>query len=733
MASIGPVTVTPLAGNELHCRSLTGGEGLGQLFEYNVELLCLNPNITLSEALGQNMTVTLEQPNGLRHFNGYVSRFSFAEASGKYTVYRATLHPWLWFLSTTADCRIYPEKTVPEIVKRVFGRYPQALFEGELPGFTKRNYVVQYRETDLNFVSRLMEEEGIYYYFKHDATKHTLVFADSIAAHHPVEGGTIAYHQTTEGGRRLNDYFDRWRVTQEIQPGGYLMKGYDFVKPRGDLLSVSRPDAPTARTTSGEVYDYPGGYTERADGDTRAAIRINELHTLYETIEATGVTPALGVGQLFTLTDFPRLDQNHQYLAVRARYEIRTHELESGSGANEEIFRTWYSVIDSQQQFRPGRNAPKPVMQGPQTAIVVGDKKTKDDGTEIWTDEYARVRVRFYWERLGAERQEEKDDQDLRDEDNTCWVRVSQVWAGAKWGALHVPRIGQEVIVDFLDGDPDQPIVTGRVYNGDNLPPFLDPSAPTDTATQSGVKSRSTPKGGPNNFNEIRFEDKKGKEELHIQAERDQSTHVKRNQSISVDGDRSVSVGGNESISVTGTRTSTITQKETQIFKADREMKVTGTNTDDVAKLHTGNYHAGRTEMVEKGPDKLTVDSSGKTVTVHGTYNTVADTQFQVKQKENSITIKDKITVTNGGQCTITLDGGKASIDASEEISIICGSTSISLKAGGELEIKGMTVKIGNANNNAAFEPAGTTVNGVKITSAAVGIHEVNGALIKIG
>jgi type VI secretion system secreted protein VgrG len=731
--TIGPVTVTPLSGNPLHCLSLTGTEELGRLFEYNLELLCTNPDITLSDALGQSLTVTLNLALGFRYFNGYISRFSFTGTSGRYAVYRATLRPWLWFLTTNADCRIYPDTDVPTIVKRVFGRYQQASFEGELAGFPKRDYVVQYRETDFNFVSRLMEEEGIYYYFKHEATKHTLVFADSIGAHQTIEGATLPYRPPTESSHGFDDHFSGWRVSQEIQSAGYATKDYDFTKPKKDLTAVRKPQAKIPRIVTGEIYDYPGGYLEQSYGETLAAIRINELQTPYELVDANGTTRVLGVGQLFTLTDYPRAEQNREYLAVKARYEIRTHDPESKSASDEELYRGSYTLIDSKQEFRPARRTSKPMIQGPQTAVVVGDKKTVNDGTEIWTDEYARVKVRFFWERLGAEGPpEEKSAQDIADEDRTCWVRVSQLWAGSGWGGLHVPRIGQEVLVDFLEGDPDKPIITGRVYNDDNRPPYINPKAPTDSATQSGIRSHSSPKGGPDNFNEIKFEDKKGKEELHIQAERDQSTHVKRNQSISVDGDRSVSVGGNETISVTGTRTSTITKKETQTFKDARTMTVQLTDNVEITGAHTGKYHAGRTETVESG-DTLTVVGSNKKTDVDGAYEITAKTAFQVIQAGiNKILVKDEILLDNA-KCQIDLKGGDATITAAESITLQCGGASIKLTRDGTIEISGaQKVKADGAGAGLELTAAGATMSGTKATVSGAAMTEITGGMVKV-
>lgn len=729
MSSIGPVTVSAIGGHEMHLRAMSGNEELGRLFEYSLELLSPDVNIKLTDVLGTAVTVTVHlRDGGFRYFNGYISRFAYAGVSGDSAIYRATVHPWLWFLTRTADCRIFNGQSVPDIIKRIFGYYTEAQFEGALPGFEPRDYVVQYRETDFNFISRLMEEEGIYYYFRHEETQHKLIFADAVGAHDTYALATVPFLASTNSGRHAIDHFDMWRVSQEVQPAGYSMKDYDFKEPRGDRLSsVQLKKDDDKRTARGAFFDYPGNYPSRAAGDLLSRIRIDEISTQYELVETQGTTRALGVGQTFRMTDLTRVDQNREYLVVRAHYEIRTHDTDSGHDEEEEIFRASYTLLDSTQQFRPTRQTPRPIVQGPQTAIVVGDKKTVDDKSEICTDKFGRVHLRFYWERLGPERPGKKDDADTKNEDLTCWVRVSQLWAGSQWGGIHIPRIGQEVVVDFLEGDPDKPLVTGRVYNNDNMPPYELPA----NKTQSGIKSRSAIGAGPSNFNEIRFEDKKGAEELHLQAERDQTTLVKRNQSITVNGDRSVSVGGNETISVSGTRTSTITKKETQTFNDAREMKVAKTDDIEITGAHTGKYHAGRTETVEKG-DTLTVMDSDKTVTVHGVYNTVADKQFQVDQGSQKILLKDAVTITNGS-CTISFQKGVAKLDAADEITLTCGQSSLSLKKDGTIEIHGaQKVTTSGASAGTELSAAGATMSGMKVSVSGSTMTEITGAIVKI-
>jgi type VI secretion system secreted protein VgrG len=406
-------------------------------------------------------------------------------------------------------------------------------------------------------------------------------------------------------------------------------------------------------------------------------------------------------------------DEDYQktYLITSATYAFSVNQYETADLATDEPFRAHYTLLDSQVQFRPQRTALKPRIEGPQTAIVVGGPND-----EIYTDRFGRVKVQFDWDRKPE-----------RDEESSCWVRVAHVWAGKQWGAIHIPRVGQEVIVEFLDGDPDRPIITGRVYNTDNMPPYTLPQ----NQTQSGIKSRSSKGGTDNNFNEIRFEDLKGKEELHMQAERDMSTLVKRNQSTSVGADRSVSVGGNHSVSVTGTQTTTVTKDETQTYKAKRTMKVTETNDDEVTGAHTGKYHGGRTETVEKN-DKVEVTSIRK-VLVHGLYDIEVDTEYKAVQKTNSIAMKgDKLTV-NNGKCEVHLEGANATVTAEASLTLQCGGASITLKKDGTIEVTGSTkVALSGGGSTVGLEKAGATMAGMKVGVSGNAITEITGALIKI-
>lgn len=694
---------------------MTGRESMGNVFGFSVMVLSEDHAIDLSAILGQTITIEVDTPEETtRYFNGYVVSFSMAGGTQRYARYRLEVRPWLWLLTLGSTSRVFQNMTVPEIVTEVFRSNGFTDFRESLQEtYRTWEYSVQFRETHLNYVSRLMEQEGIYYFCEHADGKHTIVLADSPTAHAPTAGyEEVHYFQhPTDSAVQEANRLRSWRAARQMRSGAFSSSDYDFTRPKASLLA--RLNRPLKQVHADyEVYDYPGEYLTLPDGDNHVRVRLDQHQGDFEAAEAIGNVRGLTPGAQFTLKDHPREDQNRTYLVVSATYEIAVNAYESG-GSEGEDFEGTYVCISSDQPFRPARHSPKPKVDGPQTATVVGKA-----GEEIWTDQYGRVKVQFHWDREGA-----------RDEKSSCWVRVAQVWAGAKWGAMHIPRIGQEVIVDFLEGDPDRPIVTGRVYNADNMPPYGLP----DNKTQSGIKSRSTLGGGPDNFNEIRFEDKKGSEELFIQAEKDQNTKVKHNQSISVGADRSVSVGGNETISVTGTRSSTITKKETQTFKDDRQMTVTGTNTDEVTKLHTATYHAGRTETVEAKGDHLTVTGSDKTADVDGKYDITAKTEFQVVQAGiNKILVKDEIILDNS-KCQVDLKGGAATITAADSITFTCGGASIKLTKDGTVEITGSTsVKVDGGGAGVQLTAAGATMSGTKATVSGAMMTEITGGMVKI-
>jgi type VI secretion system secreted protein VgrG len=615
--------ITPLGKDGLLFHRMTAHEELSRLSEFEIDLLSEQGDIPPIKILGKNVTVKLELQDGnTRHFNGYVTRFQQTGLHGRYHAYRATVRPWLWFLTRTADCRIFQEMTAPEIIKQVFSDHTLADVKDQLTDtYRKRTFCVQYRETDFDFVSRLMEQEGIYYYFTHAEDRHTLVLAYSYSAHSAAAGyETLQYVDAERVVRPEQEYISRWSYACQIQPGRYEIDDYDFERPGVDLLVRARPTRDYALAEY-EIFDYPGAYSKNADGDQYVRVRIDELHAQCEIARGESNARGLAPGSLFKLAGHARADQNREYLVLAASYVMSFNEYETGEAPGATCT-CGFSALDSKQQFRPQRITRKPIVQGPQTAVVVGPA-----GDEIYTDKYGRVKVQFHWDRYGK-----------KDENTSCWIRVSQPWAGKGWGSVSIPRIGQEVIVEFLEGDPDQPIITGRVYNGENMPPYALPKE----AVVSGLKT-NTHKG--KGYNEMSMNDTAGKEAITIHGQYDMNTTVQHDQ------------------------TNTVNNKFTETIKSDAKITVTeGTYSHDVA-ANTATYHV-------KGALTENYDATQAT------------------------TVKNNITITStGGAIALSSDSQHVYINAATSIQLHVGASMIWMDSGGQIKIQGTNIAIeGSAN-----------------------------------
>jgi type VI secretion system secreted protein VgrG len=518
--------VTPLGEDVLLFHGMSAREEMSRLFEYRLDLLSTKDDINLDDILGQNVTIKLGLPQDqTRYFNGYVSRFSAGGMYGRHHRYVATVRPWLWFLTRTSDCRIFQDLDVTEIVKAVFADHPAADFKLDLTSaYRKLPYCVQYRETDFNFISRLLEQEGIAYYFRHTDGHDTLVLTDSTSKHTPTAGyEKLSFIPPARLVKPDLEHVSAWDFTREIQPGVYVHDDYDLDRPSVEL-KTTKVLPRQYKPSDYEVYDYPGLYLQRADGEQYAAVRIDEFGSQFETAHAATNARGVAVGSLLTLDGYPRPDQNREYLMVAASYELTFDNYESLPEAGGTSYECAFVAMPSSQQFRPKRQTPKPFVQGPQTAVVVGPA-----GEEIYTDDYGRVKVQFHWDRYGK-----------KDEHSSCWIRVSQMWAGKGWGSVSTPRIGHEVIVDFLEGDPDQPIVIGNVHNAENKPPH--------TGVVSGLKS-NTHKG--KGYNQMTMDDTAGKEKITIHGQYDMGTTVQHDQTNTVNNDFSETIKKNATISIT--------------------------------------------------------------------------------------------------------------------------------------------------------------------------------------
>ena len=640
-----PVRIgTPLGDDVLLIKSMTGGERLGRPFEYQLVLLSEAHDLNYKDIIGQNVTIAIDKGDKKsRYFNGYISRFSETRFEKDLVEYHAVVVPWLWFLTRSSDCRMFQNLTIPEIIKQVFKDHGQEDVSDRLHGeYPKWEYCVQYRETAFNFVSRLMEQEGIYYYFKHEEGKHTLVLCDTIGSHLQFAGyEELLYYPRSNKAAQVHEYLWSWVVQHEVQSGTYSVNDFDFQNPKKKLLTQTTID----RSHAGglfELYDYPGQFSVAGEGERYSRVRIEERQAQHETFRGEGDARGICTGVRFNLKGHPRKDFAKEYLTIGVDYRIESDWFETVQDAGKEfVYEASVWAVDSEQPFRAARITPKPAVQGPQTAIVVGPK-----GEEIHTDKFGRVKVQFPWDRQGK-----------ADENSSCWVRVAQSMAGKKWGAIYIPRVGQEVIVDFLEGDPDRPIITGRVYNNDAMPPYDLPA----NKTMSTLKSNSS-KGGQG-FNEIRYEDKKGEEQIFIHAEKDQDVRVKNDAKEWIGNDRHLIVKKDQLETVEADRHSTVKGNRLSKTEGDQGETIVGNKLAAV----DGNQH-----LTVKGDQFAKVDGdvnlkSGKNL------NEEATQKISIKAGQD-FHGKAGMSYALDAGTTIHIKGGTTVV--------IEGGTQLSLKAG---------------------------------------------------
>ena len=674
---------TPLGENTLLLQGLMGNEGISRLFRFNLELLSTNNSISFDDIVGQNVTISVTLADQtLRYFNGFVSRFAQSGSDARFTHYQMEVVPWLWFLTRNADCRIFQNMTIPDIIELVLAGAGFSDFKSSLTGtYQPREYCVQYRETDFNFVSRLMEHVGIFYFFEHEKGKHTLVMADSTSAYQPCPGQSTAQYNQAGGGLDVEDVVTGWNMEQELRTGKYSVTDYNFKTPSTSLMSSETTVVKVDSNTDYEMYDYPGDHLTQSEGGVVAKLRMQEEEASNTVINGSSTCRAFTSGYQFDLEDHYRDDMNKSYVLTEVQHvasEGGSYNL-TGGGAGES-YSNHFTCIPVDTLFRPPRITPKPFVQGPQTALVVGKANE-----EIWVDNYGRVIVQFYWDREGQ-----------KNENSSCWIRTSQPWAGGNWGAMWIPRIGQEVIVSFLEGDPDRPIITGRVYNAEEMPPYTLP----DNQTVSTFKSRSSKGGGAANFNEIRFEDKKGNEQIFINAERDMDQRVEvdsrefigsnrhlivgANQTENVGGDKHLNVAGNQVESIGKNMSLTVGADSMQSIGNDKHVSITGNlvssvgaNVDEsvggnVTTSVEGNFDksisGNRTESVSGNLDLEVIGNrteaviGNQSLSVTGNLDEMITQNYAMQAMNVSMMGEMNVVLQAGMQLTIAASGGFISI-----------------------------------------------------------------------
>ena len=528
-------TLSTAAGGELRVVGFSGEESLSGLFEFRLELA--GAEVDLAAMLDKPAVLKIDGVEAPRFVSGVISAFEYVGQARHLQLYEAQLVPWIWRLQHRHDCRVFQAKSTPDILKDVLVGAGLASegFRFELLGeYAPRDYCVQYRESDLGFISRLMEEDGIFYFFEHSADRHVLVMADYPGAHPPIPGASGLWFCPPGGMLVEREHVKQFRFGERVRPGKVSLRDFNLHKPG---LPMEAAEAAKVRAEL-EVYQYPGEYQDPGQGGshqgaTQAKVRLEGLQAQRRVGSGSSDCPRITAGHTLRMLGHPRHDLDGEYRVLHVSHAGHQPQALDQDATGDFSYSNEFGVSERDLPYRPEPTTPRPTMRGLQSATVVGPA-----GEELYTDKHGRVKVQFHWDR-----------KDLHDDTSSCWVRVSQLWAGNGWGAMFMPRIGHEVLVDFIEGDPDRPVITGRVYHGSNALPYPEPADHTKTT----IKSDSSMGGG--GFNELRFEDKKGQEEVFLHAQRDWNTFTLNCLTETVGASRTSSIGGGETVSVGAGRT----------------------------------------------------------------------------------------------------------------------------------------------------------------------------------
>ena len=642
----GTVTVTPDPGFKLVFDGLEAVESLGRPFLYNLDVSSTKTTSDLLSLLGSTVTVSFSTTSGTtRYFNGMLTRIVYGGLVGGASRYHLELRPWIWMLTRIHDCKIFQNMAPFDIITGVCRDAGFSDFEDKRQnqaGSTVLDYCVQYRESSLDFVTRLMEQYGIYYYFEHTDSKHTLYFADDPNSHTALSAAIKYQRQMTEL-RTVADHIWEFAADLRVQPGTYTYRDYNFTTPSADLTAKSMQPGAHEHGAS-EIYDYPGIYDTTTNGQKLTDVRIQEIAARRQTFTGSTNARSLLCGCRFTLSEAVDTALNAEYLVIATITHFGMGESKSSAQVQGELTDSYtcsFQAIPGATPFRLERQTNVPLIRGPQTAKVVGPS-----GQEIYTDQYGRVKVQFFWDRVNPP-----------DETASCWIRVSQIWAGAGWGSNVILRIGQEVIVAFLEGNPDRPIITGCVYNANNTVPYPLP----DNATRSTVKSNSSLGGGGSN--ELRFEDKKGSEEVMFHAQYDYNKTVLHNETATITQDHTTTVQqGNRAITVSqGNNSLTVSQgnNSATISTGNDSLTVSSGNHSITVSAGSSSVTAAQSITLQVGGNSIKIDTSGVTITA---------TQVSVQ-----------------AQASLSAQGASVSVNAQADMS---------LQAGGPLSVQGAIVSI---------------------------------------
>ncbi len=661
---------TSLGKDKVLLTSLRGRETISELFAYDIEMLSADHGISAESMIGDKVTLWLMTETGrFRPIHGMVAQWR----AGPVVIrdlrqYRAQIVPWPWYLGHSTDCRIFQNLNVPDIIEQVFKTFGFTDFEmsvarGEYP---KLEFCVQYRETALAFISRLMEEVGIFYFFRHEESRHVMVIADKNASFKPLPQPQLQWRSSNAAWASL---VTAWEHSYEFRPGKWAQRDFNFETPSSDLTTNEKTLLKLRTASRFERYDYPGRYLQRGRGTelTKTLMQVEEA--AHHSVLGASTYPSLDVGRRFTLGHHPIEKESSAYVITSVQHVATDTSHLTQADKEPCEYENSFEAMPNDVPFRPARMTEKPFVHGPQTAIVVGPA-----GEEIYTDKYGRIKVQFHWDRQGK-----------KDENSSCFVRVAQSWAGRNFGSIFLPRIGQEVVVVFEEGDPDRPLVVGSVYNAEQPVPFALP----DNKTQSGLRTRSSLGGGAANCNELIFEDRKGSELVKLHAEKDLSTGVENNathwvghdETTTIDNDRTETVHANETITIDKNRTETVQQNETVTIALNRThtIGVIDTLTVGAARLHS----VGAAEQITVGAAQSITVGASQSFTVGANQSTSVGRDRSVDIGKN-----DALKV-----------GKKLMIDAGDEIVLKTGSASITMKKNGDITIQGKQINIKGSGN----------------------------------
>ncbi|MBV9068574.1 MAG: type VI secretion system tip protein VgrG [Acidobacteria bacterium] len=671
---------TPLGADKLLLRSIRGEERISGLFQFFLEMQSEEKSLDFSKIVGKTATVTMKLADGTkRYVNGIVGRFVQAGSDAKLTTYYAELHPWFWLMTMSADCRIWQNKSVKDIVTGLFTELGFTDYKDSCTGtYTALEYCVQYNETAFAFVSRLLESAGIFYFFTHEDGKHTLVLGDDSSAFADCAGAAKVQYGG-HGNWKQQNVVSGCTIEEMVIPGKYAVDDFGFETPSTDLMGSSDSTVAT-NGSKRRIYEFPGGFDKKDAAEGLSKLRLEEREAPQKSLRGESFTPAFTAGGKTTLEKHYRDDVNAAYVLLRV----------SHAGTNDDYTNS-FEAFPATLAYRPPRVTRKPAIAGTQTAIVVGKS-----GEEIWTDKYGRVKVQFHWDQLGK-----------NDENSSCWIRVAHGWAGKSWGQMFLPRIGQEVVVTFLNGDPDRPLITGSVYNAEQTVPYTLPADQTKSTIKSNVS-----KGGEG-FNEIRFEDKKDSEEIFVQAQKDANVTIKNNETRKVGFDKKDK--GNQTIDIYQDRTVTLDQgnDKLQVKTGNRTLLVdTGNDTYTVAgtrdvKVTKKETHTNEDEFVQKVTKNYTLTIDGDlaiTVTGKVTFKSTGDMLLQSTGKLDAKATGDLSTtgmnITNKATTDLKNEAmnvtNKASVNLNNEGAMVASKASgmHNVEASGILTVKGSLVKI---------------------------------------